>query len=191
MAPPAATATPRTSRTETRISKRGFTLIELTVVITILVLFAVAVAPNVLNQQRSGETRAFYSAARRIVSTARETAISTKSPVFLTFDDSQRRLVLSQDDAQTEQKSEIEHVSLPDGINAGAFRVGGVDSNSSDWSIGFYPDGTADAGGLELELGDGQRSLMIAANGSATLSDGEMPDTTADRWPAGSYEQRL
>ena len=172
-------------------NRKGFTLLELIIVVTLIALFAIAIVPNVLNQQRSGQLRSFYSGARRIVSTARETAISQKTTVTLTYDDADGRLVLSRKEADSDQATELAHLNVPGELQASGFRVGTADTNSGEWSIAFYSDGTSDGGGLSFDRGNGPRSLAITTTGYCKLVDGELPDTSTEKWEAGSYEQRL
>jgi prepilin-type N-terminal cleavage/methylation domain-containing protein len=189
-----ARATPRTSRRTTKKirNRRGFTLLELTIVVTLIVLFAIAIAPSALSQQRSGAVRSFLQGVRRLASTARETAVSSKTTVTMTYDEAERRLVLSrQSEEDAEQETQLGRLTLPDEVEASSFRASTNDGNASEWSVAFYSDGTSDGGGVAFDLGGGLRSLSIAESGFATLVDGELPDTSTEKWEAGTYEQRL
>jgi prepilin-type N-terminal cleavage/methylation domain-containing protein len=174
-------------------NKRGFTLIELTIVIALIVMFAIAVAPNVLAQRRSVAVRSFFLGIRRIVSEAREAAVTQKATVYLTYDEGSNRLVVSRASTQedSEQRQEFASLDVPDEIEPSDFRVAQADANAADWSVAFYADGTSDGGSLQLDSGEDGRSLTITSAGYALVANGETPDPATEKWEAGSYEQRL
>ncbi|HEY0866227.1 MAG TPA: prepilin-type N-terminal cleavage/methylation domain-containing protein, partial [Fimbriimonas sp.] len=74
------------------MSRRGFTLTEMTVVIALLSLFAAAIVPNLASQQAGLARRAMYADIQKIVLTARDTAIESNRRVVLRYDDAERAL---------------------------------------------------------------------------------------------------
>ena len=82
---------------EAAIKRRGFTLIELTVVCTILVIFAVLVAPSVVHLRDNQISRDVVPSIERFIGYAREAAISKKTTALMTFDSSTHTLTVKED----------------------------------------------------------------------------------------------
>src|SRR4051794_21494444 len=95
MAQRVATVMPRTSPTKTnrvasqRRSKGGcFTLIEMIVTVTVLVIVVLAVAPSLVSMKATSDRRDVISAIRRIGLDARERAIESGKTTQIVSDDS-------------------------------------------------------------------------------------------------------
>lgn len=164
------------------------------VVITMLVLFAAAIMPNLVNQKRSREIRQFYAAARNLMSDARERARADGMTRKARYDDSSRRLIIervSTDANSNSSDSEERGLDLPEGVTADAFRVEKDDSTSSEWSIGFYADGKSESGMIQFSSEGSSQTLEISRTGGVQVVQGTMPDISDDEWDAGGYEQRV
>jgi Tfp pilus assembly protein FimT len=169
------------------LNKRGFTLIELGVVITVLILVAFAVWPSIFAMQRSREYRDFRLGVRRLATFARESAITRKEPVSLAYDDGARQLRVV---AEGEQESVLETITAPESVTAGPYSQGGSDTNSADWRLRFFADGSSEGGAVQFQ--SGQDTFYIAAReaGEVRFGEGEMPNLGNEKWQAGTYEQR-
>lgn len=172
---------------------RAFTLIELSVVVFLIVLLVAAVAPNLVAMKRSQVEREFPIALRRIAVEARERAIASGTPLALTFGDQLQVLNLVEPSADGTNDLQLRQLVLTPEIQTGRLEIAGSESNSADWVLRFYPDGTSDGGGVEFTRGGNQTFALVvdAATGSSRLVDGPLPDTLNQRWQAGEIEHRL
>lgn len=84
----------------------------------------------------------------------------------------------------------VKSVPLIAGIQFGNFQLAGSSSDSGNWKLHFYADGTSDGGGFELVDRRETRSVVINTRGGCQLTDGTLPDTSQDRWAAGDYVHR-
>lgn len=171
--------------------QRGFTLIELTVVIVVLMLFASVVVPNLSAQKAGRERRAFLESARRIALDARSEAIERGATVTLRYEEGQKEMKLEREAAeQNEEAEEIRTVALPEDFSLQNFRVGKESVTAGDWQVRFFADGTSDGGAVELDENGDIQSLIVDKRGNATLESGSLPEETDERWPVGDYERR-
>ncbi len=87
----------RPTSSEAAIKSRAFTLIELTVVCMILVIFATLIAPSVVHLRENQIARDVVPSVERLIGYARESSISKKVPVVMTYDSSTRTLTVKED----------------------------------------------------------------------------------------------
>ncbi len=94
--------------------------------------------------------------------------------------------------AANDRSSDKVQLTLPlaPGVAFGNFQLSGQASDASGWKLNFYPDGSCDGGAVELSERGVVRSLVVNSKGGASLTDGNIPDTSLDKWPAGNYVQR-
>jgi prepilin-type N-terminal cleavage/methylation domain-containing protein len=190
MALTASKAEKETTRTLSRArNKRGFTLIELSVVIIVLALIAATVLPRLSTLESSREYRDFRLAVRRLGLEAREQAISRGLPTSVTFDESEQTLniVIDSDGEETTLRT----VEVVEGVEPARFAADNAETNASEWKLTFYPDGRSDGGGIDFESNGDLFTLYAEKSGSVHFADGEMPDLTSEQWPAGEYEHRI
>jgi len=161
------------------------------VVITILAVFAAAVMPSLRGLSRSEEIRDFFAGARNIMQTAREKAIQDGVSRKVRYDEGQQKLVVEWTNKDTGSTEEDKGLTLPSGVTADAFRLEKNDSNSSEWTMGFYPDGKSDGGAIQFTADGLAKTIIVTATGAVTLQAGSMPDATQDEWDAGGFEQRV
>jgi prepilin-type N-terminal cleavage/methylation domain-containing protein len=188
---PAARATTQTLAKNFNRLNKGFTLIEMTVVITILVVFAAVIMPNLSSEQKSRTARQFFPKARNLMLEARSRSIGDGVTRSVRIDESGGRLVVERTDADTGDPVEDRSLALPEGVTSSAFRVEKEESNSSEWAVRFFADGKALGGGITFESNGRAISLIVDATGSITQIDGSLPDTSDETWDAGGYEQRV
>lgn len=161
-------------------------------VIVLVALLASSIAPQLSAMKRSRIEREFPIAALRLALTARETAITDGQAVSLMFGEQLRRMQVVRTDAESGTDNALFEITLSPEVETGRLDLAGRESNSSDWRLAFYPDGTCDGGGVEFRRGNQSFALVIdPASGAARIIDGQLPDTTGDRWQAGEIEHRL
>jgi len=172
-----------------RLNSRAFTLIELSVVIIIIMVTAALVAPNIDSMKAGIEARNFLASLPQIATQAREDAISRSATTKLTYDDSQRAIIESQE-KDGEDDTTLHSYSLPKGMEINDFQLNGQSSNAGDWELRFYSDGQSDSGGIEADDRRRPWSLSIDKYGIAKLQEGTLPSESQTRWSAGDYEHR-
>jgi prepilin-type N-terminal cleavage/methylation domain-containing protein len=175
----------------TRKNNSGFTLIEMTVVITILVLLVAAVMPNLTSEKRSREARQFFAHARNLVQETRSRSMGDDQTRVLRFDESGNRLVVDRLDLETGDSVEERALELPEGVEGSAYLIEEETSNAAEWQVAFYADGKSSKGGITLTNNGRPISIVIDEGGTVRQVDGELPDTSQDIWDAGGYEQRI
>ena len=182
--------------------RRAFTLIELMTVCMILVVVAGLVLPNVVAIKRGRDRDEVYASVLRLVQRARESAIQSGTTYHLTATGG-NTLVLQRDKAPQEgddprqaqvgqqaETEDVDQVALSSDVSLGDLRVGEKDSNASDFTLHFYPDGRSEGGGLELLYSGAKRNLVVTTRGLASLSDGALPTASEPDWEAGDLVQR-
>jgi len=173
-----------------RLSSRAFTLIELSVVIIILMVTAALVFPNLTSMREGIEARNFLASLPQIASEARETAITKSATTKLTYDDSQKAILISQEKDGEDDKT-LKTISLPKGMAIQDFQLNGDTSNAGEWELRFFSDGQSDTGGIEADDNRRAWSLIIDKYGIGKLQEGALPSESQSRWAAGDYEHRL
>ena len=173
-----------------RAPRKGFTLIEMTVVITILLIIAATIGPRIVAMGNTRNVLSFVNGLGRIASQARESAISENNTAKLTYDAS--RGVLNVDVEQTNSDGtkgddkQVGTLTVPAIVQLVDFRVGTDTSSQSDWTVHFYPDGRCEGGGLTSSDAGKIQSLVIDTSGNGSVQDGPLPDTSQDIWQAGT-----
>lgn len=169
---------------------RAFTLIELTVVVLVLALMSAMVVPR-LNAVKSGiDAKVNMDAIQRLASRARESAMSTGRPVAMAYNETDRAFELRQNNADGDSEVSNTLAIHPD-FEPNRFVNGTDELTASDWTLSFYPDGTSDGGGFEMDEGGITRSLVVGArNGLSKWSNGSLPVYETEKWQAGEYERR-
>jgi prepilin-type N-terminal cleavage/methylation domain-containing protein len=173
-----------------RSARRGFTLIEVTVVVLVLAILVTGAFLR-LNAAREGQQhRAFLQALRRIVVQSREAAIREGQPVRLEY--SEGSGFESSWDGETGDRQSVARVQVPDDLTVTRFVAGGNEMSSGDWALMFHPDGTTDGGGVQITREQAVWSLQVdRLTGATRLERETLPDPSEARWQAGDYEQRL
>ncbi len=190
------------TRISTTSKRRGFTLIELSVVIVVLALVVSIVVPNVMTMIAGRRSKNFLSDVRTFSVRARNQAVETGQTMALDANGSEHGLTISADTTTNSTSTNstanavtstdpLANLALPNGTTLQTFKIGTQDSNEGEWKIHFYPDGRSDGGGFEIVQGGLTYSWIVAQNGSNKLLPGSYPDQTSEVWPAGEYEKRL
>lgn len=172
------------------LNRRGFTLIELSVVVLVIVLITAIIVPRLSSFQRGVDAKLNMAAVQRLASRARESAMSSGRPVSLAFESTDSRFELRSENADGDSLVSGE-VQLHEDFQAQRFFAGNTEPAASDWTVTFYPDGTSDGGGVEVDEGGIQRTLVIGAkSGLSKWQDGGMPASESEKWQAGEFERR-
>jgi prepilin-type N-terminal cleavage/methylation domain-containing protein len=170
--------------------KKGFTLIEISVVIVLLALLAALIMPNLVAVKASRERNAFRSELRRLAVSAREDAILRSSIRVLRYEDGSNAFLTSTVSEDGTPADSGRSVALPEGVRVDSFRVGAREVAGGEWEMRFQIDGSTEGGGVELSDGAFVYSLRFAEDGTVRLLEEELPNLSDERWSAGSYEQR-
>lgn len=163
----------------------------MTVVVTLLVLLAASIMPNLISEQKSRDARQFFAKARNLVQETRARSMGDAQTRTLRFDETGGRIVVERLDVETAETTEERALDLPEGVEGSAFVVEGENSNSTEWQVDFFADGKSTAGGITFTSNGRPISLVVDDRGTVRQVDGELPDTAQESWDAGGYEQRI
>jgi prepilin-type N-terminal cleavage/methylation domain-containing protein len=173
-----------------RRAERGYTLIELSVVIAVLALLAAGVVPMLTSIGRSQTYYSFLNKLGTIGAQAREQAIALAKPVDLEFDSSNNQFKIHTLDDNGGDTS-LQTLQLPDGFAADRFQLSGRESDAGEWKLNFYPDGSSDGGGVQVTQGNNTITLYSdSQTGRTTLTHEPLPDPSTLTWTAGDYIHR-
>jgi type II secretion system protein H len=180
---------PPTSPVTNNLSKKqhGFTLIELIVVLFVLVLLTTAIVPRVVALQKSRHLKDVEANIIRLPAEARNEAVRSGTPVQIRIDGTALVMERAPTGGQTE---EVKRVPLGRDLEVGSAETGGQPADAGSWLWTIYPDGSAEAGGIEFTEGAAHKSLLLASDGSTRWVSGDLPDDLPERWPAGQLETR-
>ena len=198
--------------------RRGYTLMEMSVVVVILVVIAALVLPNISANQRTERAQAYLSGLRDAAVQARDHAVTSGRTVVMSYDEGQKEISLAEeaegtsfsmapktssdratldsartapDNTTSTGETVIKHLTLPDGLTVNGFKLDGKDSTSAEWQLHFYADGGTDSGGLEIDDNGATYSLVVSNKGIARLIRDKFPEASTEKWEAGEYEKRL
>jgi len=124
---------------------RGFTLLELVVVLLILGLLAALVAPTISGTLDSGRLRSGAAEMRAVFTLARTLAISAGREREVIVD---RTRGLYGVDGEGERR-------LPEGVGILSARVGDRTAEEDTFRVRFYPDGSAEGTVVVLSAAGG------------------------------------
>ncbi len=168
-------------------NRRGYTLIEMSVVVTIIALLALVVVPNFTAIRRS---RAYFDLEASIIRTptdAYNEARNSKRPVQIRFDGTSlviERVIVDSD------PEEVKRIELTSDIQVESVQLGSSSSDLSSWKWTVYPDGSADSAGVSFITGSSHKSLVLHKDGKSQWMDGDLPDSSDDKWQAGEIQKR-
>ncbi|GAB4459655.1 MAG: hypothetical protein OHK0029_22490 [Armatimonadaceae bacterium] len=170
-----------------RGGKSAYTLIEMMVVVSILLVLASVILPNLAAIESSRRFREQEAALLRLQREARNEALRARVPVAIRLDGG---VVVMERTPLDEDPVEVRRIELTEDFKVAKTRLGNDSTDSESWAWKTYPDGSADTCGLEFEEGEAVRSLLLPAQGDGRWSDGELPEVLDERWAAGELEQR-
>ena len=157
---------PAGARPTLRASARGFTLIEILVVLSIMAIGAAIVIPMVSGS--GATTGELKSAAREIAAglrLARSEAVATRRETALTLDLEERSFVVA-GDART--------VELPSKVELKLFTAQSDIVDARRGAIRFFPDGGSNGGRVTLAAGERKYEVDVDwLTGRVRILDGE------------------
>ncbi len=172
------------------MTRRAFTLIEVTIVVAIIAITAAIMLPALSRQKAQIAQRNFTPSLRRIASSARTAAIDRNATTYLAWDDAQAKVILYQQGTADGGDELLSSIPIPTGITTDSFLLNDQSSNSGDWKLHYYSDGTAESGGVGYTDSGKTMNLTVNVRGIGLLVAGNLPDASASHWPAGDYEHR-
>lgn len=170
------------------MSRRGFTLVELSVVIVLMAMFAAAMVPRVGNMLTSQARRGYRIDVLRLAKKAHEEAIRRRETVTLRSDSGTFRIST----ATEIEESVIETVQPAAGVEVSHFALAGNEVGEAEWLVAFYPDGTSDGGTFQFDEGSQSSTVAIRKRDgkvSVTEGDATQAGTEDNEWDAGGYVQ--
>ncbi len=173
-----------------RRATKGFTLIEISVVIVVVTLIAALMMPNIMAMKSSREARNFLSAIRDLSVRARTEALNHGETMAMTMDPTNQQLTVAVDSTETDADKNIASLKVPEGTTLQTYKIGTEDSNDASWKVHFYPDGRSEGGGFEINQANAVQAFMIREDGSNRMLMGNYPDLTSEKWQAGDYVKR-
>lgn len=173
------------------VSRRGFTLIEMLVVLVVLGMISTVVLPRVVAMMDGQSDRDFRSSLMRLGAEARLLAIESGSTVQISYNDSDRSVQISILDIETANEQLETSYLLPDDVEFVTFMVGADMVSAGDWIVEYYADGTGTDCGLEVQSGGSFYALLIEGEDGASYSMDSLEEVSDSEWEAGELEQRL
>ena len=170
--------------------KRGFTLIEMGVVIFLIALFAAMVVPALAHWRAGQSYRDFPGKLLRFVAKAKLDAIDQKQSRTIGYDATTDEFRMYWTDPQTQVDQEGGRLAIPPEMQLGRVEMNGNDSAIQDWKVTFYQDGTAADAGVEVRNQDQYVTLIIDHLGNIKETTQPLPEQSDIRWSAGENETR-
>jgi prepilin-type N-terminal cleavage/methylation domain-containing protein len=189
---------------------RGFTLIEMTVVVAIIIVFAALVSPGVTRMMSAQARQGFYGSVEDMIEKTRLDAIRTDTTyaIMVGQGKNELRVVRQPPDTTTQTQpgavpnpeerpltnvqsnsdlEDFDSLPLPSPIQTNRLEAGTNMTDPNSFIIHFYPDATCDGGAIEFKEGGLISSVRIDKNGFTDYSRDPIPDPTQQSWPAGTY----
>jgi len=172
------------------MSRRGFTYVEMLVIIGINVIAAALIMPNLITDKARRDVWAFRSQLASLARQARSTAIESNDETSLSFDQNKNCFELVESHQNT-APTVVRTLDLPNGVTADKFAADQNESAAQVWEVPFYTDGTTPGGGVQFGPAEHTFCLMIRrATAEPIVQDSELPDISQESWPAGGYAPR-
>jgi len=174
--------------------RRGFTYVEVGMVIAILVVMAAMIVPAVVRSQTAQKRRLFRQDLLSLMTEARAKALASGSTVSVTYD-KEENVLKAVAEGTNGQTQEVRTIAIPQDLHAAKFSADKYESPPDGLRLPFYLDGTTTGGGVEFDAAEGYAgdpfSLIVGrSDARARIIDGPLPDMASDRWKAGTYETR-
>jgi Tfp pilus assembly protein FimT len=172
------------------VRRRGFTYVEMTVIVLILFLFAAEIMPNLVRQKESRDIWAFKTRLSALALKARSRAIETGNVVALYYAKDPAAVRIVMEGRQGEQM-ELQSLAVPDKVKATKFDTNKDEALGNEWRLPFYPDGGTSGGGVQFEWEGATFCLSISkAEAKPRILEGPLPELELETWPAGGYAPR-
>ncbi len=194
---------------------RGFTLIEMMVVTTVLAMLAAVIVPSLLSMQQSQESRRSLSDLIAMARLGSGQARQTGRTFELVIDENNSTVIVRPEVVDEERfpalppttTSGLSSTGIQEAANtpeddeqatvtktlAASIKIQSAtvdeESITGETVVKFYSDGSAQRAIIQLSESDVDRTLVIDRQGGIQLVRGQS-DLAQDRWAAGDLEQR-
>lgn len=181
-------------------SRRGFTLIEMSLVVVLLFLAAALVSPNLVSIRNSRKAADMRAAIVRLPVEARNEARKSGQVVRLRISEGAlvlERIAATTDtstqsgDQSTSDATEVKRVDLGNDWKVDGVWTDGVEAGTEDWKWDVSPDGSASSAAIRFQENNASHSLSLEADGGSSWADGDPKDTRQEEWTAGDLENRV
>jgi Tfp pilus assembly protein FimT len=160
---------------------------EMTVITVILILIAATIVPNVVEVLNSEQLKADEAMIARLPDKVRNDAVRNQNPVRLRFDGNS---IIEEEVEVNDVTQQLSQVKLGNSIQVDQVQLNYANADPSSWNWTAYPDGTSDAGGIQVSIDSEVRSLVIPTTGESAWTTGPLPDESLEQWTAGPLLQR-
>lgn len=179
--------------------RSGFTLVEATAVLVVIVMVALIVVPRFTKLEESQQVASFRLDAERIFREARAEALNRRTDLVLTWNDGLNLTAAASDAPEEGEEQEEERggptiltVENPFGAaEIEEVRVAGDTVSEDEWAVEFGARGTVDPAGFSYSLNDRVFWIKVDAQGRVTSGEGNLPAEETIDWEAGQLEQRI
>lgn len=177
--------------------RRGFTLVEISIVIVVIALMASLIVPRMMPLIQSQQSESFRLDAFNLVREAREQAVGQSRAITVRVDGETLRAELDDqseinpDGAQEEGGQALDTETAPDGTQVDQLWQDGEAVDASSFRLVFYPTGDATPAVLQFNQNGKLWHIVVqGGSGRVTLVEGEYIQGEETRWPAGNLEVR-
>jgi len=162
-------------------SERGFTLVELSVVVLLIVVLAAVAAPSFAGFWRASQARNCAWQVAALARRARDYAICHGVRAAVEYDEARGQFRLTAESDAPDAGGNFEQlrlagaqpVGIPEAIERVSVSVEGRETGP-DWPVVFFPDGQALAAQIVLEGPQGALSVTVAPlTGRAKVVEGD------------------
>lgn len=170
------------------VRRAGYTFIEMLVVVVILAMIAAIASPRLAASLHSHNVARYFQSIERLCVEARNLAAESGRSVQLVAE-TEGGIALQQTDQESGDPVTLRSVAAIQEVELTAYHQSGDEVGQDEWQVLFYPDGTADLGGLQFSLGFAdERSLIVDPQTSrGRVSVGAYQDNAPEsqKWEAG------
>jgi type II secretory pathway pseudopilin PulG len=169
----------------------AFTLMELLVLMTVLVIAAAAIFPNVVAYEQSQKAKKLEASILRFPLDAKDEAVKAQMPVRIRVDGN--TLVMERmplDFTGQQQPQMVKQLDLGDTVQVENTQAASNTATDTSWEWTTYPDGSSDQAGIQFSFGSVEKSLVLPAVGDPQWTTGVLPDQTQVKWQAGQLSIR-
>ena len=172
------------------LASKGFTYIEVLVVLTIVLVLISVVRPNLVGLRQGQSRRQFREQLRVMAGEARLRAMNLGHTVSLSYDKSSKEFQV-RDESADGTASTSQSLSRPEGVTTGKFSADKNETEGDSWRVPFFADGLSAGGGVELDVAGEPVTFLVDRNtGLGRYTNGKLEEMPPDRWKAGSYVKR-
>ncbi len=147
---------------------RGFTLIELMVVLVIMTVFTGLALPRLVEQGKSARKNACFSDFATMVGAAKFRAVETGVRQEVVID--MERDAISLTDPLTGDKSVLISKKLPSGLWVDSVQTGTQKVGHGSKQLPFYPDGTSVYALIAIQSNDTESMIFTLDGATGTIA---------------------